>query len=74
MRFLPNINYGTEGYPDKVARRLRAVNLTAWILTGSMAGFAVAQFLESARGAAAVNIVRWHSCFSRMPISHFSFG
>ena len=30
MRLIPNIRYGTKGYPEKVARRLRAVNITAW--------------------------------------------
>ena len=31
MRFLPDIRYGTENYPEKVARRLRALNLVTWI-------------------------------------------
>src|SRR6516165_6593384 len=31
MRFLPDIRYRTENYPEKVARRLRALNLTTWI-------------------------------------------
>ena len=30
MRFLPDIRYGTENYPEKVARQLRALNLTTW--------------------------------------------
>lgn len=30
MRLIPNIRYGTERYPERVARRLRAVNITAW--------------------------------------------
>ena len=30
LRLIPNIRYGTEGYPDKVARRLRALNITTW--------------------------------------------
>jgi len=30
LRLIPNIRYGTKGYPEKVARRLRAVNITAW--------------------------------------------
>src|SRR5262249_104803 len=34
LRFIPNINYGTEKYPEKVARRLRAVNITAWFAAG----------------------------------------
>jgi adenylate cyclase len=30
LRLIPNIRYGTEGYPDKVARRLRALNIVTW--------------------------------------------
>src|SRR5947207_13378441 len=30
LHLIPNIRYGTEGYPDKVARRLRALNITTW--------------------------------------------
>jgi len=41
MRFVPNIRYGTERYPEKVARRLRATNIAAWIAGGATAFFAV---------------------------------
>lgn len=40
MRFIPNIRFGTEGYPEKVARRLRAFNIAAWlaaVVPGTMA-------------------------------------
>jgi signal transduction histidine kinase len=30
LRFLPDIRYGTGNYPEKVARRLRALNLATW--------------------------------------------
>ena len=50
MRFLLDLDYGTEGYPGKVARRLRAVNLTARILVITAVGFAVAQFLDPTPG------------------------
>lgn len=50
MRFLPSLGYGTEGYPANVARRLRAVNLTARILVITAAGYAVAQFLDPTPG------------------------
>lgn len=47
MRFLPDIRYGTENYPENVARRLRAVNLTAWIVAAIAAlGFALNVVLE----------------------------
>ncbi|MGE5261370.1 MAG: hybrid sensor histidine kinase/response regulator [Actinomycetota bacterium] len=44
MRFLPNIRYGTENYPEKVARRLRTLNLVAWTAT-AMAAFGFANFV-----------------------------
>ena len=50
MRLLLNLDYGTEGYPGKVARRLRAVNLTARILVITAVGYAVAQFLDPTPG------------------------
>jgi len=41
LRFLPDIRYGTENYPEKVARRLRVLNLTAWSIAATAAsGFA----------------------------------
>jgi len=45
LRFLPDIRYGTENYPEKVARRLRAVNLAAWI-GAAVAAFGFASFLR----------------------------
>lgn len=50
MRFLLDLDYGTEGYPEKVARRIRAVNLTARILVISAFCFAVAHFLNPTPG------------------------
>jgi adenylate cyclase len=46
MRFLPNIRYGTERYPERVARRLRAANIAAWIAAVTLAFFAVTRFLQ----------------------------
>jgi adenylate cyclase len=31
MRLLPNIRFGSERYPEKVARRLRTLNIGTWI-------------------------------------------
>jgi signal transduction histidine kinase len=36
LRFIPNIRYGTERYPERVARRLRAVNITVWFFAGQI--------------------------------------
>jgi adenylate cyclase len=46
MRFLPNIRYGTERYPEKVARRLRALNVAAWLCAIVPAIFATIRFLD----------------------------
>jgi adenylate cyclase len=46
MRFIPNIRYGTERYPEKVARRLRATNIGAWIGSCTLTFFAVWRFLD----------------------------
>jgi adenylate cyclase len=31
LRLIPNIRYGTEDYPEKIARRLRALNIVTWV-------------------------------------------
>ena len=46
MRFLPNIRYGTERYPEKIARRLRVLNVTAWLSAMVPAIFATIRFLD----------------------------
>jgi adenylate cyclase len=46
MRLIPNIRYGTERYPEKVARRLRAVNIAAWCAGSTMAAFAVIRITD----------------------------
>jgi adenylate cyclase len=50
MRFLPNIRYGTEGYPEKVARRLRTLNVTAWIAAAAAGSAAVVHCLDPTPG------------------------
>jgi len=44
VRFLPDIRYGSENYPEKVARRLRALNLITWITAAVAIFFAVVDF------------------------------
>lgn len=44
MRLLPNIRFGTERYPDKVARRLRTLNFGTWMAAGAH-GFFVGMLL-----------------------------
>jgi adenylate cyclase len=50
LRFLPDIRYGAENYPEKVARRLRALNLAAWtaaaVAAFGFANYVVLEFLN----------------------------
>ena len=46
MRFIPNIRFGTEPYPEHVARRLRATNIVTWFGAGSVSVFVVLRFLD----------------------------
>ena len=46
LRLFRIVRFGTQGYPDKVARRLRAVNATAWLGALLEAFFAVLRFLD----------------------------
>ena len=49
VRLLPNIRFGTEGYPEKVARRLRTLNIGTWIAAATHAFYAVVLFLDFTR-------------------------
>lgn len=60
MGLLPNIRYGTEHYPENIARRLRVLNITTWIGAGVAAFFAITQVLDPTPGlqkVAAINAV-----------------
>lgn len=48
MRLLPDIRYGTEGYPDKIARRLRSLNMTTWSAAATHAFYAIASLFDAA--------------------------
>ncbi|WP_353807061.1 adenylate/guanylate cyclase domain-containing protein [Mesorhizobium sp.] len=50
LRRFPGIGFGTEVYPERIARRLRALNLTTWIASPLAAGYAVAQFFDRTPG------------------------
>ncbi len=51
------INYGTDVYPPKVARRLRVVNITTWSASGVGSVFALVQFLDPTPGAWKVALI-----------------
>jgi adenylate cyclase len=46
VRLIPNIRFGTERYPEKVARRLRAVNILTWMSAASAGFYAIQRFLD----------------------------
>jgi adenylate cyclase len=72
MRGLPSSRFGTERYPEKVARRLMAVNITAWISAAVTASFAVVVLLDQAPGRwriAAFNAIAT-LVFALIPLLH----
>ncbi len=76
MRFLPDIRYGTENYPEKVARRLRAFNLIALsgvAVTGfGFASYVALEFLHPRPGLwkAGVVYALVASIFALVPLLH----
>jgi two-component system, sensor histidine kinase len=48
--FSQYIRFGTERYPEKVARRLRVVNITTWSGAAGFAWFALLRLLDPAPG------------------------
>ena len=46
VRLLPNIAYGTRGYPQEIARRFRVLNIATWMAAMLAGGFAIS-FLAS---------------------------
>ena len=72
MRGLPSTRFGTERYPEKVARRLRAVNIAAWLSAAVTAFFAVVRLLDPVPGRwkiAAVNAIA-ALVFALIPLLH----
>jgi signal transduction histidine kinase len=76
VRFLPDIRYGTENYPEKVARRLRVLNLVTWcgvaVAASSFATYVALEFLDPKPGlwkAATVNGLA-ALIFASIPLLH----
>jgi len=69
MRLIPNIRFGTEAYPEKVARRLRAFNIVVWVaalLPGSMT---FVRFFDGKSKVAAADALIALS-YASMPLLH----
>src|SRR3954471_13104472 len=72
MRFLPDIRYGTEQYPERVARRLRTTTLLAWIgaaiYAAYSAAFSVAEFVDPTPGLWKASVAAGVSALVLAPI------
>jgi adenylate cyclase len=72
LRFLPNIRFGTERYPEKVARRLRAMNIAAWICAAQAGFFVILRMLDPAPGmiGRALTNAGIAAAFATLPLLH----
>ncbi|WP_377194276.1 adenylate/guanylate cyclase domain-containing protein [Ruegeria meonggei] len=71
-RVLPTIRFGTERYPEKVARHLRVVNATAFALVAISLGFVVAHMINPNPGLWPPSLVHLGAAlgFSAVPLMH----
>jgi adenylate cyclase len=72
LRFIPNIHFGTERYPEKVARRLRAMNIAAWIVAAQAGFFAILRMLDPAPGMFRRGLINAGiaATFAALPLLH----
>jgi len=72
MGLLPNIRYGTDRYPEAIARRLRALNITTWMTATLGAGFAATQLFDPAPGLWKPGVVNAVAVpvFATLPLLH----
>jgi len=68
-RVIPNIRVGTESYPEKIARRLRAFNIAVWIAAMVPGTMAFVRFFD---GKLAVGIadIFVATIYASMPLLH----
>jgi adenylate cyclase len=66
------LSFGTERYPEKVARRLRALNLAVWISAAVATAFAIQQLTSSTSGLWKVGLVNASAAFvvAATPLFH----
>ncbi len=69
MRWLPNIRYGTKGYPEKVARRLRGFNIAVWVAALVPAGMALVRFVDGKWKVGAIDVLV-ATTYASMPLLH----
>ena len=69
LRFIPNIRYGTEGYPEKIARRLRAFNFVVWLAASVPAVMVFVRLLTGKWLVAAADVLVV-AAYASMPLLH----
>src|SRR4051794_40438215 len=69
MSWHPNIRYGTVGYPEKVARRLRGFNIAVWIAALIPAGMAIVRFIDEKWKVGAADVLV-ATTYASMPLLH----
>lgn len=69
MIWRPNIRYGTEGYPEKIARRLRGFNIAVWLAALIPAGMAVVRFIDGKWKVGAADVLV-ATTYASMPLLH----
>ena len=71
LRF-PTLSYGTERYPEKIARRLRALNIAVWIAAAITTAFGFARLFGVLPYDPIFAVVQfgWALLFALMPLLH----
>jgi adenylate cyclase len=69
MSWFPNIRYGTEGYPEKAARRLRGFNIAVWVAALIPAGMAIVRFIDGKWKVGAADVLV-ATTYASMPLLH----
>jgi adenylate cyclase len=70
VRLLPSIRFGTERYPEKVARRLRSLNIATWSISAANAFYALVVVFDSRLRWFAVPNVVFALLFAGVPLLH----
>ncbi|MGE0151755.1 MAG: adenylate/guanylate cyclase domain-containing protein [Reyranellaceae bacterium] len=66
----PLIALGTAGYPEKVARRLRAMNVAVWSVAGLVGFFGIVRLLVTGHWWLAAQNLGVAACFAALPLLH----
>lgn len=72
LRSFPGIDYGTEGYPPRIARRLRILNVATWMAAAYTGISAFGELISRSPGSIRVGIAYLVSTFflAAIPVLH----